>query len=419
MNTYPHHPPSLPQTIRTAAARSAAACALALGLPAFAQTQTAAPPDPAPTADVNTNAQRDGLTQVAHETATEPKCALLAALPNIATPPMTLRVYWENDGAFADPTDSYDRGYTNGFALTLDHQPRWAQDLTPYMPFAELFADAHDDTITAAGYVLGQLIFTPRSIDTVAPIPGDRPFAGYLYGGMYWQREARFHGRDDAAVLDHFELNLGVVGGSSLAEDIQVWVHDNFEGKPPNGWDNQLKDEFAYQFYYRRKWRFDTGEFTMPLLGDVESQLIPQAGLALGSVYRHAELAVTARVGFRLPDDFGAGRINDLASATGETGGEPGWAWYAWGRIGGRYVEHDTFLDGSNTQNPSPSIDKNPFVAEAQLGLSIAYCDGPYTLQFTWGLTFLTDTFDAPAGSNADDGVTSYGTMTLSLSKDF
>ncbi|XAL98922.1 lipid A deacylase LpxR family protein [Phycisphaeraceae bacterium D3-23] len=408
MKTTPRH-----ATFRTRNAAATLALRLAIALasatPALGQPET----------ETQAGADQTPPMRPVIQTVPEPDCALLAALPEIATQPMTLRVYWENDGAFIDPTDSYDRGYTNGFAITLDHQPIWAEQIVSYMPFAKSFEDAHDHTRTATGYVLGQQIFTPRSISTAAPIPGDRPYAGYLYGGVFWERQADYQGRDDAAVLDHFELNLGVVGDSSLAEDIQKYVHDTFEGRRPRGWDNQLKDEFAYQFYYRRKWRFDTGEFTLPLLGDVESQIIPQAGLALGSVHRYAEAAVSARVGFRLPDDFGAGRINDLTSATGGPSDAQGWAWYAWGRIGGRYVEHNTFLDGSNTRNPSPSIDKEPFVGEAQVGLSISYHDGPYTLNFTWGLTFLTDDFDAPPGSNAADPSRSYGTMTFSLNKNF
>ena len=356
-----------------------------------------------------------------------PDHPLLARLPDLASPATTTtRIYWENDGSFADPLDSYDRDYTNGFAVTIDHQPIWAQQLLDYMPFADTFSQNHGRPNTAAGYVLGQLIFTPREISQFAPIPGDRPFAGYLYGGAYWQRQADYQRREDASVFDHFEINLGVVGDSSLAEDIQTFVHDHFAGATPNGWDNQLRDEFAYQFYYRRKWRFDTGGATLPFLGDVQTQLIPTAGLAVGSVYRYAEASLTARLGFQLPDDFGAGRINDLASATGRTldpdTAPHGWAWYAWLRVGGRYVEHNTFLDGSNTQNPSPSVRRNPFVGEAQTGLSVSYHDGPYTAQLTWGVTFLTNEFElGPAAptSNASDGTNSYGTVTLSLTKRF
>ncbi len=397
-----HHPPAPRRTL------AATLAMLALSAAAHAQPGTAE--DPSQHLSTDTPATDRATT------------APLSWLPDCADAPMALRLYWENDGAFQDPLDSYDRGYTNGIALTLDHQPLWAQQLLDYMPFADTFSQNHGRPNTAAGYVLGQQIFTPRNLLAAAPLPGDRPYAGYLYGGVYWQRQADYQRRDDASVFDHFEINLGVVGDSSLGEDIQTWVHDNFLGDDPNGWDNQLRDEFAYQFYYRRKWRFDTGAFTLPVLGDVETQLIPQAGIAIGSVHRYAEAALTARVGYRLPDDFGPGRINDLRSATARQDpatAEQGWAWYAWLRVGGRYVEHNTFLDGSNHEDPSPSIDKEPFIGEAQFGLAISYQDGPYTLGLTWGITFHTDPFDAPAGSNADDGTRSYGTVTFSLTKRF
>lgn len=392
-----HHPASRLSTV-------AAALIAASATQAQANTQPQAEPVRAPISDE------------------APTLAPLTWLPDCADAPMSLRLYWENDGAFQDPFDSYDRGYTNGIALTLDHQPIWAQQVLDYMPFADTFSQNHGRPNTAAGYVIGQQIFTPRNIEAAAPIATDRPFAGYLYGGVYWQRQADYHRRDDASVFDHFEINLGVVGPSSLAEDTQKWVHDNFQGDNPNGWDNQLRDELAVQFYYRRKWRFDAGACSLPLLGDVKGQLIPQAGIALGSVHRYAEAGVTYRIGFGLPDDFGPGRINDLRSATAMHDAEnrpQGWAWYAWVRAGGRYVEHNTFLDGSNHRNPSPSIDKEPFIAEVQAGLAISYHDGPYTLGFTWGITYLTDDFDPPAGSGSDSVTRSYGTMTFSLTKRF
>ena len=188
------------------------------------------------------------------------------------------------------------------------------------MPFARAFESAHGQPRTAAGYVIGQQFFTPRSISTVAAIPGDQPYAGYLYGGIYWQRQAPLSlDNNTHQVFDHFEINLGVVGNSSLAQDIQTVIHDQFNSQPPNGWDNQLKDELTYHLYYRRKWRFDTGSFDLPLLGDLETQIIPHAGFALGNVHRNADVGITARIGFNLPDDFGAGRINDLRAATGNT----------------------------------------------------------------------------------------------------
>ncbi|MFN3165993.1 MAG: lipid A deacylase LpxR family protein [Phycisphaeraceae bacterium] len=330
--------------------------------------------------------------------------------------PGTVRIYWENDGFAHDPFDSYDRHYTNGFAIVLEHQPAWADALRPYMPFAELFAQAHGEADTGAGYVLSQLLFTPDNLSATAPIPTDQPYAGYLYGGVFWQRQAGYRGRDDVAVFDHFEVNVGVVGDSSLGEDIHEGVHDLVNGIDPKGWDNQLADEVTGQFYYRRKWRIDLGSVDLPWLEGLDMQVIPQAGLALGSVYRYADAAATFRIGYQLPDDFGPGRINDLQSASGDAYHNNGWSWYVYGRVGGRAVQHDLFLDGSNTDDPSLSVDKEPLVGELQGGFAISYRPNHnHRFDLTWGLTYTTDTFDAPGNRGTD----SYGTFVISWVKTF
>lgn len=323
----------------------------------------------------------------------------------------TVKIYWENDGAFHDPTDGYDRHYTSGFAVVLDHQPQWAEDLAAYMPLGELFAKNHGEVKTGAGYLLSQLIFTPNNLASAAPIPGDQPYAGYLYGGAFWQREGQYDRRDDIAVLDHFELNVGVVGEDSLAEDIQDWVHDEIDADSviPRGWDNQLANEVTVQGFYRRKWRVDLGAFQAPLLGPLDMQVIPQAGVALGTVYRHADAAATFRIGQQLPDDFGPGRINDLHSTTGDPFAFDGWSWYVFTRVGGKLVEHDLFLDGSNS-DPSLSVSKNSAVGEVQGGFNIGYRpNANHRFDLSWGVTYHTDTFDGPGAT----GSNSYGTIML------
>ncbi|MEM6505405.1 MAG: lipid A deacylase LpxR family protein [Planctomycetota bacterium] len=330
--------------------------------------------------------------------------------------PGTIKIYWENDGTFHDPFDSYDRHYTNGFAVVLEHQPQWADDLAPSMPLGDRFEYRHGAAKTGAGYQLAQLIFTPANLSATGPIPTDRPYGGYLYGGVFWQREGQYEGRQDLAVLDHFEANLGVVGEDSLAEDIQDWVHENFTGVDPLGWDNQVGNEVTGQFFFRRKWRKDLGSVESALLGDLEMQVIPQAGFALGTVYRYGEAAMTFRIGHQLPDDFGPGRINDLQSVTGDPYKHVGWSWYAFGRLGGRLVEHDLFLDGSDFESSPVTVDSEPLVGEVQAGLAVSYRPNiNHRFDLSWGVTFSTDTFDAPGAT----GTESYGTFVLSWTKRF
>ena len=298
----------------------------------------------------------------------------------------------------------------------MEHQPGWADDALNWMPLSERFEHRHGEAKTGAGYVLGQLIHTPANLSATGPIATDQPYGGYLYGGAFWQRQGQYERRSDIAVLDHIEFNLGIVGDDSLAEDIQDRVHNNFTGIDPQGWDNQLANEITGQLYLRRKWRKDMGSIESALLGDLQMQAIPQVGFALGTVYRYGEAAVTFRIGQKLPDDFGPGRINDLQSVTGDAYKHNGWSWYVYGRIGGRAVQHDMFLDGSDFETSIVSVDSEPLVGEVQAGYAISYRpNANHRFDLTWGLTFLTDTFDAPGAT----GTESYGTFVLSWTKSF
>ncbi len=310
--------------------------------------------------------------------------------------PFTVTAYWENDGAHLKRNNANDRHYTNGTAFTFSHQPAWAEGFAETLTLGESFNK------TAAGYIVGQLIFTPENINTSSLVRTDRPYAGYLFAGAYLQRA-------NDNVFDHAQLDLGIVGPSSQADRFQKDVHDWVDDDAPMGWDNQLRDEFTAQLTLRRKWRLD--EETVKFMDtSLNHQLIPQVDLAVGSVYRHVSAGATWRIGINLPDDFGPGRLADVASATGtpskETGG------YGFVRVTGRAVEHDLFLEGS-TYKSSHGVDAETLVGEIQAGLAV-YCDyKDWQLQANYSQTFITEQFDG------QDGTDSYGALMLSASHGF
>jgi len=309
--------------------------------------------------------------------------------------PFAIILYMENDSAFKT-NNSTDRHYTNGVAFSVTHQPQWADTLAQYMPFADAFGQAE----TAFGYNFGQLIFTPDNVETRTLNTSDRPYAGYLYGGVYFQRAD-----PKQTTLDHFQLDLGVVGPSSLAESIQRNFHTIIDSPEPKGWDNQLGDEFAAQFYFRKKWkpRFAAGSAWD---GAIAWDAIPQVGFALGTVYRNAEAGLTLRLGHNLPNDFGPGRLADLGSATG--GLPKGWSLFAFSRVTGRAVEHNLFLEGS-TYRDSHSVQEEPLVGEGQLGVMAQYQTSFCTLQVGYSQTFTTREFKSQEDSD------SFGAITISM----
>jgi hypothetical protein len=309
--------------------------------------------------------------------------------------PLTVRLFWENDaGRFQGMRDT-DRYYTNGAGLAVAWHPDWADDLAGYLPFAEAFGELDR---TGFGVTTGQLIFTPEDITVAELIPDDRPYAGYLYGGVYLQRMTD-------TVLEHYQLDLGLIGDSSLAQDAQEWVHQLLADPDPNGWDNQLADEVTVQFTYRRKWRFDLFRVE-PFDTPIDVQVIPEVAGFLGTVHRRVEGGGTVRFGYQLPDDFGAARLADVNTTPGTL--KEGLSAYGFVRGAARLIEHNVFLEGSNFDG-SHSVPIRTVVGEFQFGVVASYTADPMQVELGWSRTLRSEAFEGQAGGH------SFGAFTLGL----
>jgi hypothetical protein len=308
-----------------------------------------------------------------------------------------LTLYTANDSSYYVPGSTADRYFTHGTKLTLTHHPQWAaamaQKLGSVLPLGK-----QEPVDTAVGYVFGQNIYTPNHIDRLTINPNDRPYAGWLYGGMYFQRSV------GDREFDHLELDMGVVGPSSLAEQTQKIVHDLLASKRPEGWDSQLHDEFGINFIYQHKWKFTVfGDND----GDMTLQAIPQAGFTVGNLNRNVNADITMRLGWNIPSDFGPGRIDDVVSATTNP-----WtknvSFYGFVRTGGRYVEHDLFISGNNDHNSQGVAEAN-WVGEVQYGVALSW----KRLIVTWSNRHITHEYDNQPTNHI------IGTWMLSYSQPF
>lgn len=318
--------------------------------------------------------------------------------------PWSITLHVENDSRPLQPFIDIDRHYTHAMKLVFAHQPQWAADLAAHMPFREAYAGGR----TAAGYVLGYAMHTPDDITRAIPDPQDRPFAGWLYGGAFWQRDTGKAGFDNVAMLDHVEINMGMVGPSSQMAGLQRWWHnDVVDAREPRGWGSQLHDEFAFDLVYQHFWRLPLFE-----AGVIQGQVIPRAGFTLGTLHRQVNADATLRIGCHLPDDFGPGRIDQPAAATGlaERAALPSClSAYGFLRAGGRAVEHNLFIEG-NTLGQSPGIDERPLVGELQFGLALEILRH---LEVSWSLTYLSEETYHQRGAD------SFGALTCAAHFDF
>ena len=148
-----------------------------------------------------------------------------------------------------------DRWYTNGIHFAWhykpEEQPFGAEQLQQFGRRLFRLEDCPESpgpepercniTIT---YGIGQNMYSPRVIDDPNPQPDDRPWAGWLYGGV---GVAHVSGNRHQIAA----VKLGPTGPLSFAEEAQTYVHRYVSNSPkPLGWGNQLRPRLGVQLSY-------------------------------------------------------------------------------------------------------------------------------------------------------------------------
>lgn len=239
------------------------------------------------------------------------------------------------------PDYEYTQGLT--FLLESDSQPRW------FPAFARRGTPCADgggsSACTFARYELGQELYTPF-IDSPDPVPGERPYAAWLYVGAA-------SGRVDRSVRRLLRLRVGATGAPALGEAAQISLHEIRGFRKPLGWDHQVPFEPVVWAAYEEQ-RFALSERTSGGLG---ADAVPSWSASVGNFLTGARLGLTLRAGYGAPRPWerGAAAARRPVSV------------YAVGALREDWVLHDLTLDGS-TFGTSPRVAKRPLVLQAELG---------------------------------------------------
>lgn len=285
---------------------------------------------------------------------------------------------WIDNDLFGGGTDRY---YTNGFQLyyVTGDKPAygnldWLANLVPWI----------EPGVRRYGFAIGQNMYSPSDITKRNPDPTDRPFAGWLYGRLSVIAEA-------PRQVNRFDLDLGVVGPASLAEQTQKAVHRVVPGaRWPQGWGYQLHNEPGIILSYEHVWRDERPT----AVGPFEADLSPHVAGSVGNVLTYAGAGATLRLGGNMPAPVGALIMRPSTSipyqdTTEARAGRPAFAWYVYASAEGRAIARNIFLDG-NSFRDSRSVNKNPLVAAFQLGLTLRYD----RFGFTYAQNFLSPEFE-------------------------
>ena len=128
--------------------------------------------------------------------------------------------------------------------------------------------------------------------------------------------------------------------------------------KPSNGWDHQLHNELGIIVAYEHRWRNHTDD----LVWNLNADLTPFAGFALGNVHTYLNSGTAVRIGWNIPHDFGntimhPAQENALPAYSMDAERyNPKWAFYLLATVDLHIDIRNIFLDG-NTFKLSMSVD--------------------------------------------------------------
>lgn len=285
-----------------------------------------------------------------------------------------------------------DRHYTQGLRVAYITSDKPAGGVNAVLGDLTPMFQPEEGAVRRTSYMMGQNMYTPRVLRRYNPDPQDRPYAGWLYGGMGWMQD------NNSRSLDYAELLVGVVGPWSLAEQTQDFVHSKLNVGEGLGWGKQIGNEPGAALSLEKKWRMHAA---LPYGHGVE--LIPEAGVTLGNIFTYAGAGAQVRFGRGLLADYGQAAIRPSISGADYFNADKldGWGYALFAGVQGRAVARNILLDG-NTFRDSRSVDKEVLVGDASMGISFYL---PHATRLDARATYRTREFDTQEVSDVYGGV--------------
>ena len=242
----------------------------------------------------------------------------------------------------AGPPPDYD--YTQGMrvALAWSGATSLVRQLLGRPPNCRSLEAVRAGCISTA-ITLGQEIYTPRR-DSSQPVPGERPYAGWLYASATARRAKPGRVRS-------LGVELGVSGPPSLAEPVQNGVHRMLRNQPQLGWAHQLPTALGVTV------RYGEGRRTERALGrSAVGDAVLRWSAAAGTVVTSLSAGADATLGLR----------GDLPWSPSEPEVPQPTRLYVRAGVRQDAVLRNVFVDG---RGGSGRADRRLFVAQAEVAI--------------------------------------------------
>jgi lipid A 3-O-deacylase len=215
-------------------------------------------------------------------------CCALLIVPNVALAQWSVQ---EDNGNLAVWVPSHrraDDNYTQGLRIT-------SEIAHPWRLFSEVLGSTSDgESHVTQQFSFGQEIYTPTR-DPVDPNPGQRPYAGWLYGELSTSVATGARWRS-------FTTDLGVIGPQSLAGWVQNTFHEITRlGPPVLGWRHQLPFEPGIIVRYSEQYLLL--EATLP--HGLSFELAPDWSASIGNVRTGTSVGARGRLGLHSQTPWG------------------------------------------------------------------------------------------------------------------